>query len=46
MKVLQFDELESADLIVDATNEGKKSGQLAGEPIQKYCLVLGIRVGS
>lgn len=35
MKVFQYDELDSADLIVDAIYEGKKGGQLSGEPISK-----------
>lgn len=34
-RVIPFDDLQSADLIVDAVYEGSSDGQLAGEPISK-----------
>lgn len=35
MKLFKYEELASADLIVDAVYEGSKGGQLSGEPISR-----------
>ena len=45
LKTILFDELPSADLVVDAVYEGSYDGQLGGEPLSKLVPGVGNRGG-